>query len=320
MQPTLMIIYALMFLAAILLLEGGLQLLSALRAPQTRTVNRRLRLLDSGYDPEEIYRLLRRKRDDQGWLRLSLMRDLNAYLQQAGVTVSIPVFAAMLGGIAAVAGGAAMVLLRLPPSLSFGVAGMGVAALAYLYVASRRKKRLAALEAQLPEMLDLIVRSVRSGHPLSTALRLASDELPEPLGSEVGLLVDETTYGVSLVDAVDNLAERVGLSDYNYFAVVAKITSSTGGNLGSILDNLANVMRERNRMKRKIHAISAEGRTSGLVMSLAPPGIAGIIMLSSPEFYMTVADDPLFLKFMLFVAFMSLANMAVLRKLVSFDF
>ncbi len=320
MSPMLLLIYALMFLAAIMLLEGGLQLLSALRRPESVTINRRLRLLDSGYDPEEIYRILRRKRDDTGWGRLALVRRTNDYLQQAGVTASLRLVLLVLAGVTAILGTAATLVLHLPPVMAFGGAAAAVVALGSLQLGHKRKARLAALESQLPEMLDLIVRSVRSGHPLSTALRLAADELPEPLGSEVGLLVDETTYGVALIDAVDNLAVRVGLYDYNYFAVVAKITGKTGGNLANILENLANVIRERNRMRRKIKAISSEGRTSGLVMAMAPPAISGLIMLTSPDFFMSVSDDPLFSKFVMFVVFMCVANIVVLRQIVNFEF
>ncbi len=320
MEPLLLIIYGLLFVAAIMLIEGALQLKSVVHNPQKRAINRRLRLLDSGYDPDEIYRLLRRKRDDGGWAKFSLLRLANTFLQQAGITASVPVVVVVMLAAAALLSGAAVIFLRLPIPLAVGGASLGIVALAYLYVSMKRKARLDALEAQLPEMLDLVVRSVRSGHPLNTALRLAANELPEPLGSEVGLLVDETTYGTSLIDAVDNLAERVGLSDYNYFAVVSKITSKTGGNLADILGNLASVMRDRNRMKRKIKAISAEGRASGLVMSLAPPGIAGMILLISPSFFMDVADDVLFPYLIGLVGFLCLANFLALRKLVSFEF
>lgn len=320
MSSMLLIIYALMFLGAILLLEGGMQLLSALRRPESHTINRRLRLLDSGYDPEEIYRLLRRKHDDRGWIRFAGIARLNEYLQQAGVTVSLRFVVLLVVMIAAFLGAVGTLVFHLPPVVAFAGGGLAVTAVGFLHLSRRRKARLAALELQLPEMLDLIVRSVRSGHPLSSALRLAADELPEPLGSEVGLLVDETTYGVSLIDAVDGLAARVGLNDYNYFAVVAKITGKTGGNLANILDNLSAVIRERNRMRRKIHAISSEGRTSGLVMSLAPPMIAGLIMVTSPDFFMSVADDPLFSKMMILVVGLCLANIVVLRRLVTFEF
>lgn len=320
MSVMLMVIYVLMFLGAILLLEGGMQLLSAVRRPESRTINRRLRLLDSGYDPEEIYRLLRRKREDGGWIRFASLSSVNDYLQQAGVTTSLRLVFGLWLGATMVVGVAGTLILHVHLAFAFGGAALGVTALALLHLSRRRKARLAALEAQLPEMLDLVVRSVRSGHPLSSALRLAADELPEPLGSEVGLLVDETTYGVALIDAVDGLAVRVGLNDYNYFAVVAKITGKTGGNIANILENLATVIRERNRMRRKINAISSEGRTSGLVMSLAPPVIGGLIMLTSPDFFLSVADDPFFPKLIAFVVGLCLTNMMVLRRLVNFEF
>ena len=319
MSPAVTGIYALMFLASVLLLEGFTQLLLALRNPQQKAINRRLRLLESGYDPDEIYRLLRRRAGSEGWLGLPLISTFNGFLQQAGVTLSMASVVVVIAVVALVVTAVGIVGFGLDPALAALIAVGGVVAATVVFLSTRRRRRLNALERQLPDLLDLIVRSVRSGHPLNTALRLAANEVPEPLGSEIGLVVDETTYGVSLVDAVDHLAVRVGVTDYAYFAVVVKITGTTGGNLAAILDNLATIMRDRTKMRRKILAISAEGRISGLVMSMAPVCISGLIMLTAPGFFLEISNDPLFEKLIWWVAFLIIGNYLVLRRLVNFE-
>ena len=320
MSITFVAIYALMFLGAVLLLEGLSQLVFAIRDPQQKAVNRRLRLLESGHDPDEIYRLLRRRASQEGWMAWTVVFRFNAYLQQAGVTASMGMVLTLLTALTLIATVIGVGALRLAPLFAGALAFVVVVGATTLVLGARRRKRLTTLENQLPELLDLIVRSVRSGHPLSTALRLAAKEMPEPLGSEVGIAVDETTYGIPLVDAIESMATRIGLNDYAYFAIVAKITSKTGGNIATILENLSHIIRERIKLRRKIKAISAEGRISGLVMSMAPIGIGGFVFLTSPSFFLDVAEDPLFDRLIMLIGFLTIANYLALRRIVNFEF
>ncbi|MFW5678918.1 MAG: type II secretion system F family protein [Pseudomonadota bacterium] len=319
MSLTLLAVYGMMFLGAVLLLEGLTQVLFLFRNPEQKAINRRLRVLESGYDPEETYRLLRRRAGQEGWLAWSPIRRLDTYLHQAGVELSVMTLLAALFALVAVGGLVLTFGLRLAPVSAAVLSAAIVIGAAAMLLGTRRRKRLAALETQLPELLDLIVRSVRSGHPLTTSLRLAANEVADPLGSEVRTVVSETTYGIPLVDAIENLSRRIGMMDYAYFAVVAKITSKTGGNLAAILDNLSISIRERGKMRRKIKAISAEGRVSGLVMSLAPIVISGLIFLTSPNFFLDVKEDPLFDKLVLMIFSLITFNYLALRRLVNFE-
>lgn len=319
MSLTLLVIYGMMFLGAVLFLEGLGQVLFLFRNPEQKAINRRLRVLESGYDPEETYRLLRRRAGQEGWLAWSPLRRLDGYLHQAGVRMSVLALVAALVGLVAV-GGAVLVLgLRLAPGPAAVLSTVLVIGATTVLLGARRRKRLAILEAQLPELVDMIVRSVRSGHPLTTSLRLAANEIADPLGSEIRTVVSETTYGFPLVDAIENLSQRIGIMDYAYFAVVAKITSKTGGNLASILEKLSISIRERGKMRRKIKAISAEGRISGLIMSVAPLAIGGLILLSSPGFFLEIKDDPLFDKIIILIGILIVSNYLALRRLINFE-
>ncbi len=149
---------------------------------------------------------------------------------------------------------------------------------------------------------------------------MIASELPYPIGSEFGIVVDETTYGFELRDAIVNLAQRVPSPDLNYLAVVVRIQHGTGGNLAEILSNLSKLIRDRYRMFRKIRAITAEGRLSAWFLAIFPFFIAAALLLIQPDYYKSVEDDPLFPIFKYLTAVLLLLNIVVTRWLVNFKF
>ena len=172
-------------------------------------------------------------------------------------------------------------------ALFFGVA------LPYLVLRFLRSRRQKAFGAQFPDALDMIVRSLRAGHPTPIALTMVAREMQDPIGSEFGIVVDEITYGADLETALRNLYVRIGQDDLPLFVTAVAIQGSTGGNLGEILENLSDVIRQRFKMRRKIRALAAEGRASALILSSLPIAMFLIIQLVSPDFYASVWDIPL---------------------------
>jgi tight adherence protein B len=150
---------------------------------------------------------------------------------------------------------------------------------------SRRQKKFGA---QFPDALDIIVRSLRAGHPTPIAITMVSREMKDPIGSEFGTVADEITYGADLETAMRNLYYRIGQDDLPLFVTAVAIQGSTGGNLGEILENLSGVIRQRFKMRRKIRALAAEGRASALILSSLPIGIFAIINIVAPDFYRSV--------------------------------
>ncbi|HXW49229.1 MAG TPA: type II secretion system F family protein, partial [Xanthobacteraceae bacterium] len=146
----------------------------------------------------------------------------------------------------------------------------------------RRQKRFAA---QFPESLDIIVRSLRAGHPVPIAITMVGREMADPIGSEFGIVADEITYGADLETAMRNLYSRIGSEDLPLFVTAVGIQSATGGNLGEILANLSSVIRARFKIRRKIRALAAESRASAMILSALPIGLFIIIQFVSPEFY-----------------------------------
>jgi len=139
--------------------------------------------------------------------------------------------------------------------------------------------------SQLPEAIDLITRSLKAGHPVPVAISMVAREMPDPIGTEFGLLIDEITYGSDLVTALFDLYERVGHSDLPLLVSAVSIQSTTGGNLREILESLSSVIRDRQKMKRKVRAISAEGRMSAMFLSAMPIILFGVLMLLMPDYY-----------------------------------
>jgi tight adherence protein B len=181
--------------------------------------------------------------------------------------------------------------------------------LAYL-----RAKRLRKLEDQVPEAIDILVRSLRAGHPVSAAVALVSRELPDPIGTEFCILADELTYGLDLETAMNNMASRVGQEDLALLVVATGIQSGTGGNLAEILSSIAKVVRERLKLRLRVKAMSAEGRFSAVILSILPFALFGILWIIAPQFYGEIWDLPL-VKTALFAAacWLTIGNIVMYR-------
>ncbi len=299
------LIYTVIFLAVMLLIEGVYLFWRDVHGASKR-VNRRLELIDKGNDRAEVLSMLRRARrgnfDKFGIFSVPLQR-LDLKLTQAGLTISAPQFLAMTGGLALMV---FLVAIFMTSTLTKSLVG-NVVLLSFLFSLAigfgipsfilniRRNTRIKKLQEQFPVALDVFVRGLRAGHPVSAALELLTHEMSDPLGSEFGIVVDETTYGLELRDALENMADRLGIEEMHMFVVSLSIQSETGGNLAEILDNLSKVIRERASMVMKVRALSSEGRMTALMLSALPVLAFTIVFVLSPKFYIDVAADPIFL-------------------------
>lgn len=179
--------------------------------------------------------------------------------------------------------------------------------------ATRTRKRM---EEQFPVALDVFVRGLRAGHPISAALDLLTVEMPDPIGSQFGLAVDEVTYGAELRDALQNMAERWDLDDMRMFVVSLSVQSETGGNLAEILENLSKVIRERQTMMLKVRALSSEGRMTGIMLTALPIFAFVMLFIFSPKFFLDVAGDPMFVPGFAGLIILYVVGLLWIRKLV----
>ncbi|MEP2428809.1 MAG: type II secretion system F family protein, partial [Tateyamaria sp.] len=194
--------------------------------------------------------------------------------------------------------------------------GIGVGAV-YFWVAAKANKRLAMIEEQLPDAVELMVRSLRVGHPFSSAIQIVSKEVPDPLATEFGMIADESAYGRDVGDALKEMAERLDMQDMRFLAVAVTIQQTSGGNLAEILAGLAKVIRARFRLFRRVKAITAEAKWSGKFLSAFPVVALIVINVSDPNYYDAVRDHEYFIPACFVVGIMLALNLMVMRVLTN---
>jgi len=194
-----------------------------------------------------------------------------------------------------------------------GAIGAGLPLMILNFKATRTRKKM---QEQFPVALDVFVRGLRAGHPIAAALDLLTVEMPDPVGSQFGIAVDEVTYGAELRDALSNMADRWDLEDMRMFVVSLSVQSETGGNLAEILENLSKVIRERQSMYLKVRALSSEGRMTGVMLTILPVFTFVSLFILSPGFFLDVANDPIFVPGFVVLLLMYLTGYFIIRKLV----
>jgi tight adherence protein B len=279
--------YAFIGISAFLVFEA-VYLLFFRSASYRRSINRRIELLKDQPDREGVLIQLRKERGltKGGDYRLPV-EYLNRLILQSGLSVGVVrlvIYVFVIAGLAA----AIMYAVKGDPlyaALTF-VFFLTIAPLLWLkFLRGRRRKKFGA---QFPDALDIIVRSLRAGHPVPVAITMVGRELPDPCGTEFGIVADEVTYGADLEGAMRNLYFRVGQDDLPLFVTAVAIQGSTGGNLSEILENLSGVIRLRFKMRRKVRALASEGRASAMILASLPIAMFGIINLVAPDFYSSV--------------------------------
>jgi len=311
-------IYALAAATAILLIEAlYLQFVAGRRQ---RAVNRRLaRLAGDAGQQESLRDLLRERGLSESGDYVSGLVWLNRLYVQSGIASRPLVFAGWFIG-AGVVVALTFLLLGGGPLMAL-VAGLLVALAVPLWVLRRaRSRRLKKFERQLPDALEMIVRSLRAGHPTSVAIGLVSREMPDPIGTEFGIVTDEVSFGADLETGFRKMAERVGLEGLQLLSVAISIQSKTGGNLSEILHNLSKVIRERLMLRMKIRALSSEGRVSAIMLTAFPIVMFGVLLLIAPSYYGEVWGDPLILPVFAGFGLWALFGDLIMYRMVNFDF
>jgi tight adherence protein B len=307
------LLFAGVFLGVLLLAEGLRELLSRRETDAEARARRMRGAAPAEAAPAPLSVLAPRKAS-----RVPAGRDLAALLGAGG----LPPRPGLIGGLALA--GAGLVALALQPFLGLLAALLAALLLClvapFMILVSIRQSRLARIAAQLPDALDLMARGLKAGHPLNTSITIVADTMPDPIGAEFRLLVDQVSYGDDVVTAVRKLAQRNPTEDFQYFAASVGIQHGSGGNLGRVLTVLAQVMRGRAMMRRKIHAMSAEGRISAFILSGLPFVMFGLNMVITPEYYGGVINDPLFPPMAAAAVGLVALNALVLFRLVRFRF
>jgi tight adherence protein B len=284
------LIYAGAALTGIMIAEA-VYLLYAGRNDRRAAINRRMKLQENKISQEQILIQLRKERGLDGASLFSFDR-FRALRTQSGLVTPMPRFLMITSGVAAAIVFVA-VWYGLPALYALGLLLPLAGVIPLMTLKFLRNRRHKLFGIQLPEALELITRSLKAGHPVPVAIAMVAREMPDPIGTEFGVVADEVTYGSDLVSALHSMYSRVGHEDLPLFVTAVSIQNTSGGNLREILDGLASVIRERGKLRRKVKAISTEGRMSAYILTAVPALLMVGIMVLMPQFYSSVWDKPL---------------------------
>lgn len=310
--------YLLFFVSTVLVIFSAYNYFAKERVAR-QAVNRRLFVVESTGNNIEALNILRRERGIFGDSRWPALQTLQDWLIQTGLRFDrwglFFAFTAFASGVTA------MTAITLDFELKAFPIGAAISIVAaFVVLRSLRARRIAQFGLQLPEVLEVIVRSLRSGHPLPAAFSLVARETRDPAGTEFGMAFDEIAYGLDVTSAIKNLSRRVGDPDLLYVVTSIAVQSESGGNLSEILARLATTIRERQKLRLKIAAMTAEGRLSGVMLTALPFVVFFLISWISPEYFGAVWENPVFINTMRVAALLLLVGHVVMKRLVNFKF
>jgi len=303
MFDPIVLIYGVIVLALFCLFQG----LSLMTGDETRAETPRLRrrTLADGISP---------------WLAdlliTSRVRDFEALVASSGISFTpVQVLTAMIAAMLIIMG--ALSFVDVNPALSGG-AGVAFGVLVPLAVIRQmRRRRMAKLVQQLPDALDMLVRSLRVGHPVPIGIGMIGSEMPSPIGGEFKRVYDSMSYGLDLKTALEHLSTRLQVPELTYMVAAIRIQFATGGNLSEVLASLSNVMRERVRLRMKVRATTAETRFSAAVMSVLPFLLIGGLLYIRPDFYKEVPGSDALKLIMTGAAVLLVIGMMAMRRVIN---
>lgn len=284
------------FVAVVLLSRALVLLWASAHSPGRTNIRRRVEAVaDLTKTPQQLV-LKQRRLSKIAWLEKLLwcvpyITRLDRLLAQSSTAFTVAQFigTSVIAGLVA---GVFALWMRLPwwGAALCALAGAGILLCREL---SRKRQRMTLIEQQLPGALDLISRALRAGHAFLPAIEMVANELAPPISHEFRILFDEVNYGISMSEALKNLSYRVPSTDLGFFVIAVLIQRETGGNLTAILQNIATIMRERQRLFAQVEVLSAEGRLSAWILGVLPFGLAGVLNLVNPGFMTLLWVDPL---------------------------
>jgi tight adherence protein B len=312
------IIYGLIFVGVLVLVEGIYLVAFGKSISLNNRVNRRLEMINRGDKREEVLERLRKEMNQHMKARsIPVYSILADKAQKAALAFTPQQLMMIMGGLAVFAFAALTVgtetdlPVRIVASVGIGVGGV------IFWVNMKANKRMSMIEEQLPDAVELMVRSLRVGHPFSSAISIVAKEVADPLASEFGVIADESAYGRDVGEALKDMAERLDMQDLRFLAVAVTIQQQSGGNLAEILAGLAKVIRARFRLFRRVKAITAEAKWSGKFLSAFPIVALIVINVSDPHYYDEVRDHAYFIPACFVVGIMLALNLFVMRILTN---
>ena len=285
------------FIVAVLVIELLFYAFRYMKNPDRVRIRKQLRKISTGSKETELPELMRKRvlseipLLNKILLRITMIERLDRLKYQADARYPSGFF--ILLALVFVGAGflGFNILLKITPWYLSGALALFTGSFPFLYLYSKKNKRMKKFQAQLPEALDLMARSLRAGHAFSTGMKLAADEFDDPLGQEFSITLDEINFGLGVPEALKNLVNRVDCPDLNFFVVSVILQRETGGNLAEIMQNIAHLIRERYKFHGKVKTLMAEGKLSAVVLTILPFAVAGALFIVNKQYIMTLFTE-----------------------------
>lgn len=312
------VIYILIFVGVVVLVEGLYLVAFGKSIRLNNQVNRRLEMMQKGNTREQVLEQLRKEMGQHGKSKtIPLYSILAEKAQKAAIAFSPKQLMMIMAGVATLAFFGLSVGTNTPlPARVLAAIVMGVGGV-FFWVNKKAAKRMTLIEEQLPDAVELMVRSLRVGHPFNSTVQIVAHEIEDPLATEFGIIADESAYGRDVGEALKEMAERLDIQDLRFLSVAVTIQQQSGGNLAEVLAGLAKVIRARFRLFRRVKAITAEAQWSGKFLSAFPLLALIGTLLKDPTYYDDVLDHPFFIPACFFVGIMLTVNLFVMRYLTN---
>jgi tight adherence protein B len=316
-----LIVSIIIFAVSVFVIEMLFYAYRTIHNSDRRKIRKRLKTFSSKENKDELPDILRKNvLSDVPSLNKILLfvpgpQRLDRLLRQANVQYRLGVFmllAILIGATGFLAGSLITDNYALCVIIALSLTGMP-----FLYVCLKKKKRMQKFQRQLPEALELIARSLKAGHAFPSGMKLAADEFDDPLGPEFDETLNEINFGVSVPDALKNLADRVDCPDLKYFVISVILQRETGGNLAEIIENIAYIIRERFKLYGKIKTLAAEGKLSAIILCAIPFLVIIALRFTNPDYINTLFSEPAGRIMAGISAFMMAMGILVMKKMVN---
>ena len=308
------IVYIAVFFGLFLFIEGIYLLIFGKDASLNARVNQRLELLKNNLNKEEIVEKLRKRQNQYNKVQDLPLYNLIADKAKKGKIEFSP---EQLLLVMVLIFFVSLLLLNILTSATIifsfilsVIVGMGTV---YLWVSRKASKRISLMEEQIPDAVDLIVRGLKVGYPLNSAIATAAKEMSDPIATELGIISDEAAYGRDISESIQRLSKYTGINDLMFIGVAVNIQQKSGGNLAKILDELSKTIRLRFKLHRKVKTITTEPRMSGYVFSALPVIMTFGMELLKPGYFDSIKDTPLFVPGVIVVMFLVTANIIYMQ-------
>lgn len=312
---------------AFLVILGSVVFFAGLMSPANKAVNQRLTRFRERFkankvlDPARRLSIYSRDSSLDDFLKRILPRpaELRQRLNQTGKSITLGKFAAINGIVAL----ASMVILLIGsgfPVLAciFGgiFLGIGLPHMAVGYLIAKRQDKFLAL---FPEAIDLIVRGLKSGLPVTESINAVAREMDDPIGIEFRRIGDDIRFGKTMTDALWAATERLAVAEFKFFVISLSVQQETGGNLAETLGNLSAILRSRQQMKLKVKAMSSEGRASAMIIGSLPFIMYALIMMMNPDYGAVLYTDPRAQMVAVGAMIWMGIGMLMIKKMISFE-